>query len=228
METIGAPTTGSQTAAAIAPPSRPAYGVSLDPFRPDEVMGAPGVANRPPDCPFCQAALHHIAVNDKGDPAFECLSDGYEAVYRTTEDDRRHRKVNGIDVVGPWEPRPRLGVISTGWRPPALWDVSPPEPPAIPAVADVRPPRVPKVAAEPRAPATARGATKRTAAPAPPVSGPVGTDVEWLTLRDAADIAGTTPNALYQRVKRKTLDSSRSPEGHILVRGDQLGEAEGA
>lgn len=209
MDIIGAP--------AAAP--QPAYGVSLDPFRPHEVLGAPGVATRPPDCPFCQAALHWFATNDKGDMGFECGADGYEAVYRITQDDRRPRKVNGIDVVGPWEPRPRLGVVSTGWRPPTLGDQpAPPEPPA--AVTPAQPPS--PAAAEPRAAASARGA-KRPAA-ALPAGDPAGTDVEWLTLRDAADIAGTTPNALYQRVKRKTLDSRRAAEGHIMVRADQLGE----
>lgn len=91
----------------VAPPqAAPAFGVALDPYRPLDVLGAPGQATRPPACPVCDALLHVISQNPLGDTLFECLADGWEGVYRVGR--------------SAWEPRP--GREDTAWKPPRGWD----------------------------------------------------------------------------------------------------------
>jgi hypothetical protein len=53
-----------------------------DPFRPQDVILPPGVSSVPPCCPLCTTLLHYVDMNAAGDFLFECLNDGYLAVYR--------------------------------------------------------------------------------------------------------------------------------------------------
>jgi hypothetical protein len=91
--------------ATIAQAPTVAFGVAVDPMRPADVMMPPGFSSAvPPHCPTCFTLLHPIANNHAGDALFECLYDGYEAVYR---------------AVGKfYEPRPQRP--SEGWTAPLL------------------------------------------------------------------------------------------------------------
>lgn len=191
-------------------------GVALDPFRPTELVTAPGVL--PECCPLCKGRLQDVRRNDKDDILFECLNEGYEAVYRTTPDDCQPRMVNGIAVQGPWEPYARPGMASEGWRPPVSNR-------AVEAPPAARAPRA-RRATSPTSRAAVSTETGSTAAmppsPPPPSEAAAPEDLAWVTLADAADLTGATPNAIYLRVKRQTLDAKRGPDGKVLVRADQL------
>jgi excisionase family DNA binding protein len=90
-----------------------AFGVALDPFRPNDVTPPPGVASAPPICPskIClsqkETMVYFLYVNNanaKGDVLLSCLNCGYETVYRIEKD--------------VYEPRP--GRPTEGWNPPYL------------------------------------------------------------------------------------------------------------
>ncbi len=82
----------------------PSFGVAMDPFRPAEIVPPPGIATMPPLCPTCSVFLHAINQNPAGDVLFECLADGYYAVYRVSN--------------GTWQQRP--GHESSDWKPPLV------------------------------------------------------------------------------------------------------------
>jgi hypothetical protein len=76
-----------------------------DPFRPRDIIVPPGVSQVPPCCPSCFVLLQAINVNPKGDLLFECMSDGYQAVYRVSTNE--------------WEQRP--GSTLKRWAEPILY-----------------------------------------------------------------------------------------------------------
>lgn len=57
------------------------FGVSLDPFRPMDVLAPHGDPKAPPRCPGCESFLQHVAVQGD-DQLFECMGDGYSAAWR--------------------------------------------------------------------------------------------------------------------------------------------------
>lgn len=184
-------------------------GVALDPFRPDDVLRAPGTL--PPKCPLCQQLIYPVATNDIGDQLFECLNEGYETVYRVAKN--------------AWEPRPRPGLDENGWKPPIL-SGAPPVMSGLDGGANAQPPVVAPATITPRRvpPAAPRSVDAAPVAPAAQVASTRAgdEDTDWITLADAAAIIGGKPDAVYRRVRRKTLASKRGPDGKILVRGDQL------
>lgn len=186
------------------------FAVALDPFRPGETTAAPGTV--PPSCPSCESLIYHVRSNDHGDLLFECLLDGYQAVYRIGS--RR------------WEPNPNAQWPN--WEAPFFGARQPTEPVAAPPrVAPAPPPVAPAPAAV--APVELPPVTGPVVLPAPStttasVARTASTDdiIEWLTLADAAAIAGKTQDAIYRRVRRKTLDAKKDGAGRVIVRADQL------
>lgn len=94
-------------------PDTPAFGIALDPFRPQDISVPPGVTTAPPICPSKTCIAHKDKtlyflyvnnVNAEGDVLLSCLNCGYEAVYRIKADT--------------YEPRPGREV--DGWNAPYL------------------------------------------------------------------------------------------------------------
>lgn len=69
---------------ALQTPGVPMVGSAADPFRPADFMTAPGAATVPPCCPMCLALLNPMSQNAGGDVLFQCLNDGYQAVWRAS------------------------------------------------------------------------------------------------------------------------------------------------
>lgn len=193
---------------AVASGQGVAFGTAMDPFKPTEVLRAPGSSfGIPPRCPTCHSLLQAIAQNATGDLLVECLFDGYEAVYRMGR--------------GLWEPRPREGQTGPpGWLPPRFGEtpeVSTPGPtaanpkPTRQPMARVAIPTEPPIHAEP-----------------PPMPGAVAQPdpvdeegAEWLLLHDAAEITGKTAGDVYNLVRRKAVRTKRV-KGRVLVLADDV------
>lgn len=207
---------------------RPAFGVALDAYRPGEILGPPGAGNaQPPWCPVCTCILQEMPDrNDMGDKLFSCLGeDGYEAVWR-------------IAVVGgrkdgepenTWVPRRRPGMEATYlWRPPLTTHPAQKMGDQVDRALAATEPLPTRPARTRRTRAAEQPVAPKVALPDPvvteaPVKVALPPGVEWLSLADAAAVSGTSANALYQRVKRGTLQATRI-DGKVMVRDDQLVE----
>jgi hypothetical protein len=185
------------------------FGTNPDPLRPAEIVLPMGGAWAPPHCPLCFSLIQAIRQNHVGDMLFECLYDGYAAVFR----------------VGPqrWEARGE-----GRWRPPLFGN----EPPA-----GWTPP-TPGVSYEQAAPAPASFASAapivestpivESAAVAATVSGPSSSATDWLTLAEAAAVSGKSANAIYKLVRRGVVGSRKNERGLLVVDMDALARHEGA
>lgn len=124
----------------------PAFGMALNPLRPDEITPPPGMAERPPYCPTCpeDVLLYPGMQNGAGDTLFSCGNDGYEAIFRVegaTWVPRPGREVSR------WE-APRMAPRGAPAAPSALQSApSPPDPvqvafPVLDAAPEPAPARV--------------------------------------------------------------------------------------
>ncbi len=185
--------------AAVAAAPEHVFGVALDPMRPADIVAPPGAsAGMPPRCPLCHSLLQAIFQNAKADTLFECLYDGYEAVYRVG--------------AGLWEPRPRRA--SDGWSPPRHGE----KPEGSVAGRTAAPPAP---ATEPQAPRPVLSELAPSAAPPAPEIPSAG-DVEWLALADAAAVTGKTVNAIYKLVRRNRVPARKDAKGRVEVQVDAI------
>jgi len=195
------------------------FGQALDPFRPADIVNAPGSSTgAPPHCPLCHSLIQPIVQNKDGDTLFECLFDGYETVYRV--------KTNV------WEPRPQREVDN--WRPPVFGEspatatpgpvAAPADPVSVPVFAPVSVPAVvietvstsPPVAAPVPAPTVRQPMAPRRSEP---------TSSEWLTLGDAAAVLGVPAAKVYALVQGGVA-SRRGPDQSLLVNLTELQKTE--
>lgn len=199
--------------AAVAAAPQQVFGVALDPLRPADILTAPGAsAGMPPRCPLCHSLLQAVFQNAATDTLFECLYDGYEAVYRVR--------------AALWEPRPLRE--REGWIPPRHGEkpegavpgrtAPPPTPPAEPqapgpALSELAPPLT-------RPDEPGRSRTNLDDA------GPSVGDLEWLALADAAAVTGKTVNAIYKLVRRGRVAARKDEKGRVVVQVDALLAAE--
>jgi hypothetical protein len=202
--------------ASVAQQPQQVFGVALDPLRPAEIITPSGGAWTPPHCPLCFSLIQAVRQNHLRDMLFECLYDGYTAVFR----------------VGPqrWELRP----APTGpqdWTPPLFGN----EPPTgwVPPTSGVsydqavgmvpNRPDVPKPDGPP--PERVNPAPVRTPAP---VSAPQpAVEAQWLTLVEAAAVTGKTVNDLYKLVRKGAVPSRKSERGLVLIDVDAVERADG-
>jgi hypothetical protein len=177
------------------------FGTNPDPLRPAEIVLPSGGAWSPPHCPLCFSLVQAIRANHVGDMLFECLYDGYAAVYRVGPQRWEDRTST---PTGRWR-APLFGNDPpAGWSPPApgvSYEQAPPAPPSpvVPPIAPVAPPIV-------------VGATGANA-PLPPT---------WLTLTEAAAVTGKTANAIYKLVRRGVVPSRKNERGAFEVDMDAL------
>lgn len=190
------------------------FGTNPDPLRPAEIVLPSGGAWSPPHCPLCFSLVQAIRANHVGDMLFECLYDGYAAVFR----------------VGPQRWEARLSTPAAGnWRvplfgnePPAGW--APPAPGVsyeqianVAATTPVVPnaPTVPPVSMTPPVPRVPEAII-----PPPEAAG------AWLTLAEAAAVTGKTANAIYKLVRRGAVPSRKNERGATEVDMDALEKRE--
>jgi hypothetical protein len=80
---------------------------------PDDILAAvppppieptvpPEVIQTQPRCPLCKSLIYPVTANEVGDLLFECLNDGYEAIYRVASQD--YEKRPGRDTERRWAP----------------------------------------------------------------------------------------------------------------------------
>lgn len=198
---------------AIAAGSGQVFGQALDPFKPADIVNAPGSSTgAPPHCPNCHSLIQPIVQNAQGDTLFECLFDGYETVFRI-----------GAQV---WEPRPQREAAT--WRPPVFGEA-----PATSTSGPVARGNRPETDASSAAVSPSAASVQAEMAAPPPVRQPMAPrrapmpvansgDMEWLTLQEAAAVSGLLVDKVYALVRGGAVSQKRGKGQVSLVNMDEL------